>query len=67
MVNTKYAVEYQDEGFTFLAIAPGLVGTGPIEPREFEFFVDIPATRTLTLCLPSYQPRQVSDKSPTSC
>ena len=38
MVNAKYAVEYQDEGFTFLAIAPGLVSTG-IEPRELESFV----------------------------
>ena len=38
MVNAKYGVEYQDEGFTFLAIAPGLVSTNT-EPRELEFFV----------------------------
>jgi NAD(P)-dependent dehydrogenase (short-subunit alcohol dehydrogenase family) len=37
MVNAKYAVEYQDEGFTFLTIAPGLVSTST-DPRELEFF-----------------------------
>ena len=31
LANVKYAVEYEDEGFTFVALSPGLVdtSTGP--------------------------------------
>ncbi|KAI0328959.1 short-chain dehydrogenases/reductase [Cubamyces sp. BRFM 1775] len=41
-VVTKYAAELREEGFTFLAISPGVVNTAekPFTPEELEFFQD---------------------------
>ena len=36
LVNVKYAVEYEDEGFTFLALSPGMVDTST-GPRKWPF------------------------------
>jgi NAD(P)-dependent dehydrogenase (short-subunit alcohol dehydrogenase family) len=30
LINTKYAVEFREKGYTFLAITPGLVNTRPM-------------------------------------
>jgi len=43
MVNAKYAVEFKDQGFTFVALSPGLVDTStePPTPEQIEAYQEM--------------------------
>ena len=48
MVNTSYGIALKDEGFTFLAISPGLVNTA-VKPRKLLFPNRISVVNSLAL------------------